>query len=121
MKFIFRRSHSDRLIVSGGKVKGVGWWGHSSPAAFIFLNLSGIAGIQWKRHIGDGIHVTAAEQRETLLLQDNVKLNGFTACSLPVDPRVTAGNLLPLQSPSEIHIAECNPTVLMLLEAFDFV
>ena len=102
-------------------MKGVGWWGHSSSAAFIFLNLSGIAGIQWKRHIGDGIHVTASEQRETLLLQDNVKLNGFTACSLPVDPKVAAGNLLPLQSPSEIHIAQCDPAVLMLLEAFDFV
>ena len=87
----------------------------------MLLNLSGIAGIQWKRHIGDSIHVTVAEQREPLLLQSNIKGNGFTVCTLPVNPKRPAGNLLPNQSSSEIHVAECDPAVLLLLEAFDFV
>ncbi|KAK7095089.1 TRMT1-like protein [Littorina saxatilis] len=85
------------------------------------ITQSGIAGLQWKRHIGEDIHVTAVEQRDSKQLQDNIKSNGITSSTLPQDPKRPAGMMLPQQGPSQIHLAECDPSALMLLEAFDFV
>ncbi|KAL8613262.1 hypothetical protein ACOMHN_001586 [Nucella lapillus] len=84
-------------------------------------DLSGLAGLQWKRQLGEKIHVTAAEQRETQTLQETISDNGFTVCPLPLDPRRPAGTRLPEQSASQLHLAQCDPTVLLELESFDFV
>ncbi|XP_076471670.1 uncharacterized protein LOC143301339 [Babylonia areolata] len=82
---------------------------------------SGMAGLQWKKHAGDRIHVTLAEQRELTLLQGNAQANGFTLTSLPLSPERPASMLLPEQGSAELHLAQCDPLVLMQLESFDFV
>ena len=85
------------------------------------LILSGIAGLQWKKHIGKDIHVVLAEQRDPQLVQDNVENNCFSCLALPLDPSRPAGTPLPRQEATEVHLAKCDSSVLLQLEAFDFV
>ncbi|XP_025112396.1 TRMT1-like protein isoform X3 [Pomacea canaliculata] len=82
---------------------------------------SGIAGLQWKHHLGADVHVTLVELREPQLLKDNAVQNGLTVSHLPLNPAVPAGASLPSQSALEVHVAQCDGKVLMLLEAFNFI
>jgi hypothetical protein len=85
--------------------------------------LLGIAGLQWKQHLKGHVHVTLAEQTDVQceILHSNVKANGLTLSSLPLDVSRAAGSHLAMQTEEEVHVAQCDPQVLMQLEAFDYV
>ncbi|XP_059144368.1 TRMT1-like protein [Physella acuta] len=85
------------------------------------LACTGLAGIQWKKHISKDVHVTLADHDDITKLTANAEANSLSCSILKLNPLRTPGDLHGLQGEKEIHICQADAKAVMTMEAFNFI
>lgn len=83
--------------------------------------MTGLAGIQWKKHISKNVHVTLADHHDLTKLTANAEANSLSCSVLKLNPLRIPGDLHELQGEKEIHICQADAKAVMTMEAFNFM
>ncbi|XP_067662516.1 TRMT1-like protein isoform X1 [Haliotis asinina] len=82
---------------------------------------SGVAGMQWKKHLADQVHVTITDSSPINCVKHNCSKNDFQVSTLTPDLCRPPGLPLEGQDDNTLHVCQALPHVLLQMEAFDFV
>lgn len=81
---------------------------------------TGIAALQWKKHLQDIVHVTAADT-DVCLIQQNAKKNLLMCSPWQLDPIRVPGDPKASQTENEIFSCQAEARAVMTMETFHFV
>ena len=85
------------------------------------VQLTGVAAIQWKKHLQEDVHVTAADHDDVSLLIENVENNSLSCLPWHVDPCRVPGDPKAEQARNQIFTCRIDARALMTMEAYNFM
>ncbi|GFR97622.1 tRNA (guanine(26)-N(2))-dimethyltransferase [Elysia marginata] len=94
------------------------------PSHFYALDAyscTGLAAIQWKKHLQGDVHVTAADHDDIRLIQQNAERNFLRSQPWQLDPIRVPGDPKTAQTDNEIFTCQADARPLMAMEAFQFI
>ncbi|XP_061169609.1 TRMT1-like protein [Saccostrea echinata] len=84
-------------------------------------NEDGIAGLQWKKHFSSKLNVLIAQNKAVDAIKRNCQASDFLWSEFNFSFERQPGDVELKQKDDEVHICQCQPNVLLHLEAFDFI
>ena len=84
-------------------------------------SITGVAGLQWKKHIGQKVHVTLADSHDVSVLASNAEHNSLSATHKSLDGRRVPGDPFSFQNEANVDVYAADAKALMMTEAFNFV
>lgn len=85
------------------------------------LSFVGIAGLQWKKQLGDIVHVVLAE-KESDDVKESCSFNNIDAQDWELDPKHEVGEWpAVVQGVSQVHVCPYSAQTALHQEAFNFV
>ncbi|CAL1541398.1 unnamed protein product [Lymnaea stagnalis] len=93
----------------------------SQVSALDALACTGVAGIQWKKHLSSRVHVTLADRDDVTKLTSNSEANDFSCSEFHLNPLRVPGDLHESQSEKEVHVCNAEAKAVMVMEAFNFI
>ncbi|BFY99364.1 hypothetical protein BsWGS_02403 [Bradybaena similaris] len=85
------------------------------------LACTGIAGIQWKKHLLSHVHVTLVDHDDTEKMVANAQANKLTCKEYKLNPLRVPGDLVDKQAEQEVHYCQADAKAVMMMESYNFI
>ncbi|CAG5120280.1 unnamed protein product [Candidula unifasciata] len=85
------------------------------------LACTGVAGIQWKKHLSSHVHVTLADHDDTDKMVANAQANFLSCTEHKLNPLRVSGELVGLQGEKEVHYIQAEAKAVLMMEQYNFI